>query len=58
MASPNVVNLAAKLIALNPTLTPEKTIALMEKAADTSPDGRLHLINPKATVAMLEAKAP
>jgi subtilisin family serine protease len=58
MASPNVVNLAAKLIALDPTLTPEKTIALMEKAADASADGRLHLINPKATVAMLKAKAP
>lgn len=58
MASPNVVNLAAKLIALDPTLTPEKTIALMKKGADASPDGRLHLINPKATVAILEAKAP
>ncbi len=58
MASPNVVNLAAKLIALDPTLTPEKTIALMEKGADTSPDGRLHLINPKATIALLEAKTP
>jgi subtilisin family serine protease len=53
MASPNVVNLAAKLIALNPSLTPEQTIALMEKGADTSPDGRRHLINPKATVALL-----
>ena len=48
MASPNVVNLAAKLIALDPTLTPEQTIALMRRAADTSPDGRLHIINPKS----------
>ena len=55
MASPNVVNLAAKLIALDPSLTPEKTIALMEKGADASPDGRRHLINPKATVALLPA---
>ena len=54
MASPNVVNLAAKLIALDPSLTPEQTIALMEKGADTSADGRRHLINPKATVALLE----
>jgi len=57
MASPNVVNLAAKLIALDPTLTPEKVIALMEKAADPSTDGRRHLINPKATVALLEKGA-
>ena len=53
MASPNVVNLAAKLIALDPSLTPEQTIALMRQGADTSPDGRLHIINPKATVALL-----
>jgi subtilisin family serine protease len=54
MASPNVVNLAAKLIALNPKLTPEQTIALMRKAATASTDGRLHIIDPKATVALLE----
>lgn len=57
MASPNVVNLAAKLIALDPALTPEQTIALMEKGADPSPDGRLHIINPKATVALLPQHA-
>jgi hypothetical protein len=57
MASPNVVNLAAKLIALDPSLTPEQTIALMEKGADTSADGRIHLINPKATVALLPQAA-
>ncbi len=37
MASPNVVNLAAKLIALDATLTPEQTIALVKKGADTNP---------------------
>jgi len=57
MASPNVVNLAAKLIAIDPSLTPEKVIALMEKAADPSPDGRRHLINPKATVALIKNPA-
>jgi hypothetical protein len=55
MASPNVVNLAAKLIALDPSLTPEQTIALMKKGANASADGRLHLINPKATVALLQS---
>jgi subtilisin family serine protease len=57
MASPNVVNLAAKLVALDPSLTPEQTIALMEKGADTSPNSRIHLINPKATVALLPQAA-
>ncbi len=54
MASPNVVNLAAKLIALDPKLTPEQTLALMELGATASPDGRLHLIDERASVALLE----
>jgi len=57
MASPNVVNLAAKLIALDPSLTPEQTLDLIKRGADPSADGRLHLINPKATVALLESHA-
>ena len=56
MASPNVVNLAAKLIALNPKLTPEQTIDLMKQGATASTDGRLHVIDPKATVALLAQK--
>ena len=55
MASPNVVNLAAKLIALDPTLTPQETVALIKKGADKSADGRRNLINPKATVALLKS---
>ena len=54
MASANVVNLAVKWIALNPQLTPEQTIALMKKGATPSAAGRLHLIDPKATVALLQ----
>jgi subtilisin family serine protease len=54
MASPNVVNLAAKLIALDPNLTPEQTIALIKQGATPSADGRMHLIDPKATVALLK----
>ena len=56
MASPNVVNLAAKLIALDPSLTPEQTIDLIKRGADPSANGRLHLINPKATVALLKSQ--
>ena len=50
MATFNVANLAAKLIALDPSLTPEQTIALIRKAADKNADGRRNLINPKATI--------
>ena len=57
MSSPNVVNLAAKLIALDPSLSPEQTIDLIKRGADRSPDGRLNLINPKATVALLKSQA-
>ena len=34
MASPNVANLAAKLIALNPALTPAEVITIIEETAD------------------------
>jgi subtilisin family serine protease len=56
MSSPNVVNLAAKLIALDPSLTPEQTVDLMKRAADRSADGRINLINPKATVMLLKTQ--
>lgn len=54
MAAPAVTNLAAKLFALDPTLTPEQAIALIREGATTSPDGRRHLINPRESVALLE----
>jgi subtilisin family serine protease len=57
MASPNVVNLAAKLFALDPTLTPAQAIELIKAGASASEDGRLHLINEKRSVALLLAKA-
>jgi subtilisin family serine protease len=56
MAAPNVANLAAKLIALDPKLTPEQTIALIRKGATPSSDGRRFNINPKASVALLRAQ--
>jgi subtilisin family serine protease len=57
MASPNVANLAAKLFALNPSLTPEKVIDLIRRGADTSEDGRRHLINPEKSVELLRGRA-
>ena len=53
MASPNVVNLAAKLLALDPKLTPEETIHLIVSGATPSADGRRHNIDPKSSVALL-----
>jgi subtilisin family serine protease len=54
MASPNVVNLAAKLFALDPSLTPARAIELIRAGATTSPDGRRHLIDEKRSVALLK----
>jgi subtilisin family serine protease len=56
MASPNVVNLAAKLFALDPALTPEQVIELIRRGATTSEDGRRHLIDEKRSVALLPTK--
>lgn len=56
MASPNTANLAAKLIALDPKLTPAATIRLIVGGAKTSADGRRHNIDPKASVALLRAR--
>jgi len=58
MASPNVANLAAKLFALDPSLTPAQVIELIKKGATASPDGRRHLIDPKRTLALLQSTNP
>ena len=57
MASPNVVNLAAKLFALDPSLTPQQVIALIKQGATNSEDGRRHLIDEKRSVALLQAQS-
>ena len=53
MASPNVVNLAAKLFALDPSLTPAQVIELIKQGATASADGRRHLIDEKRSVELL-----
>jgi subtilisin family serine protease len=57
MATPNVVNLAAKLFALEPKLTPSEAIDLIRRGATNSEDGRRHLIDEKRSVAMLKEQA-
>jgi len=58
MASPNVVNLAAKILAANPGLKPAEVIRIIRDTADATEDGRRHLINPvKAFTASQSALA-
>jgi subtilisin family serine protease len=57
MASPNVVNLAAKLFALNPSLTPAQVIDLIKQGATASDDGRRHLIDERRSVALLQEQS-
>ena len=56
MAAPGVVNLAAKLFALDPSLTPEEAISLIEKGADASADGRRHLVSERRSVELLGSR--
>ncbi len=55
MASPQVVNLAAKILAVKPNLTPPQVIALIRDTADKTADGRRTLINPKKALAAAQA---
>jgi subtilisin family serine protease len=54
MASPQVANLAAKLFALDPALTPEEAKKLILDGCDQN--GRVNLVGPAKSVALLKAK--
>jgi subtilisin family serine protease len=54
MASPQVANLAAKMLALNPKLTPTELKARILAGAERR--GRVNLIDPKKTLAALDPK--
>jgi subtilisin family serine protease len=56
MASPNVTNLAAKLFAINPALTPKDVTELILGGAERSADGRLNLMNPRKSLDLLKAR--
>jgi len=51
MASPQVANLAGKLLAVNPKLSTAEVIRIIVDTADRSADGRRHLVNPKKALA-------
>ena len=55
MASPQVANLAGKLLAVNPRLTPTELIRIIVETADRSADGRRNLVNPKKAIAAATA---
>jgi subtilisin family serine protease len=58
MSSPNAANLAAKLIAVKPDLTPEQVIVIIKKSADSLTDQPdLLLMNPKAAMGVLEKQS-
>jgi len=56
MAAPQATNLAAKMFAVNPKLTPTEVIAIIRATSDKSADGRRILINPGKAVAAAQAK--
>jgi len=54
MASPNALNLAAKLLAVKPGLQPREVIRLIEQGADElEGQAGLKLLNPRASLALL-----
>jgi subtilisin family serine protease len=56
MSAPNVANLAAKLLAIDPSLTPREVIQFIQLGIDVSADGRRFLINPSKSVALLRLR--
>jgi subtilisin family serine protease len=56
MASPNVANLAAKILAVNPKLKPAEVAVIIRETAEKTEDGRRFLIHPKNAIAMAKAR--
>ena len=56
MSAPQVTNLAAKMLAVNSSLTPPEVIRIIRETADKTADGRRVLVNPKKAIATVEAK--
>lgn len=57
MASPQVANLAGKVLAVNPALKPTEVIAVIRDTAEKTADGRRTLVNPKKAVEAALKKA-
>jgi subtilisin family serine protease len=57
MASPQVAGLAAKMLAVNPKLTPSEVIAIIQATLEKTADGRRFLVHPARAVAAAQASA-
>ncbi len=55
VSAPQVTNLAAKLLAIEPSLTTEDVAALIKDGASWNEDGRFLLINPQRSVELLRS---
>ncbi|MEO7390724.1 MAG: S8 family serine peptidase [Ramlibacter sp.] len=51
MSAPQVTNLAAKILAVKPSLKPAEVIAIMRSTAERTEDGRRTLVNPAKALA-------
>jgi subtilisin family serine protease len=56
VAAPNATNLAAKLFAVEPSLTPKEVVTIILESADQSEDGDLLLIHPERAIDRLRAR--
>ncbi|MCC5806440.1 MAG: S8 family serine peptidase [Opitutales bacterium] len=56
MSAPNVANLAAKLLAVDPSLTPVEVREIIVSTAERTEDGRRNLIHPRRAMEALEAR--
>ncbi len=58
MASPNVANLAGKLLAVDPSLSPEELVEVIKKGADRKTAGKnsFLLMNPQKSIKLLTSK--
>ena len=56
VAAPQVTNVAAKMLAVHPALTPVELIAILRDTAERSPDGRRALLHPQKALAAATAK--
>lgn len=56
MASPNVVNLAGKLMTINQELSVNETIELIKDGCERSSDGKINLINTQKSIALLTSQ--
>ena len=57
MSAPQVTNLAAKMLAVNPRLTPAELIAIIRETAEKTADGRRILMHPAKALAAAQKQA-